>query len=101
MIRNDEQSILHNWNDEQSILHNWNDEECVNILKKCKEAITSKGKGGDVIAIDVTIEHEKRDYKSNETLLYFDMMMVVLVTGRGIRRKGPILFSLPASVTTR
>ncbi|KAK9192647.1 hypothetical protein WN944_003340 [Citrus x changshan-huyou] len=28
------------------ILHDWNNEECVKILKKCKEAITSDGKKG-------------------------------------------------------
>uniref|UniRef100_A0A2N9IC69 O-methyltransferase C-terminal domain-containing protein n=1 Tax=Fagus sylvatica TaxID=28930 RepID=A0A2N9IC69_FAGSY len=28
------------------ILHDWSDEECVSILKRCKEAITSKGKEG-------------------------------------------------------
>ncbi|CDP21213.1 unnamed protein product [Coffea canephora] len=28
------------------ILHDWNDEECVQMLRKCKEAIPSKENGG-------------------------------------------------------
>lgn len=39
----------------QSILHDWNDEECVNILKKCKEAISRKDKEGKVIIIDMVV----------------------------------------------
>ncbi|KAE9615111.1 hypothetical protein Lal_00048475 [Lupinus albus] len=66
------------------ILHDWNDEECVKILKKCREAITSKGKYvGKVIIIDIVIsENEKRGDKSLETQLFFDMLMMVLVSGR-------------------
>ncbi|XP_061342731.1 probable O-methyltransferase 3 [Gastrolobium bilobum] len=64
------------------ILHDWNDEECVKILKKCKEAITSKGKEGKVIIIDMVLETEKGDHESVETQLFFDMMMMVLVTGK-------------------
>ncbi|XP_016164385.1 (RS)-norcoclaurine 6-O-methyltransferase-like [Arachis ipaensis] len=71
---------------EKWILHDWNDEECLNILKNCKEAITSKGKGGKVIIIDMIImEDEKKgggDDKSVETQLFFDMLMMVLQTGK-------------------
>ncbi|KAK7274542.1 hypothetical protein RIF29_15636 [Crotalaria pallida] len=71
-------AILLKW-----IMHDWNDEECVNILKKCKEAITSKGKEGKVIIIDMVIlENEKRDCESVETQLFFDMLMMVLLTGK-------------------
>ncbi|OIW16088.1 hypothetical protein TanjilG_18803 [Lupinus angustifolius] len=72
-------AILLKW-----ILHDWNDEECVNILKKCREAITSKGKHERrVIIIEMVIsENEKRDNKSIETQLFFDMEMMVLVSGK-------------------
>ncbi|MED6129494.1 hypothetical protein PIB30_108530, partial [Stylosanthes scabra] len=65
-------AILLKW-----ILHDWNDEECLKILKNCKEAIMSKGKGGKVIIIDMVImEDDKKkcdDDKYVETQLFFDM----------------------------
>ncbi|KAL5547260.1 hypothetical protein UlMin_006947 [Ulmus minor] len=68
------------------ILHDWSDEESVKILKGCKEAIISKGnKKGKVIIIDMLIENQKdddEDDESYETQLFFDMLMMVLVTGR-------------------
>ncbi|RDX76814.1 putative O-methyltransferase 3, partial [Mucuna pruriens] len=63
------------------ILHNWNDEECLKILKKCKEAIAYKDKG-KVIIIDVVIGNEKGDSELDETKLFYDMEMMVLVTGK-------------------
>ncbi|KAI4333900.1 hypothetical protein L6164_018654 [Bauhinia variegata] len=75
-------AILLKW-----VLHNWNDEQCVEILKKCKEAITSKGEKGKVIIIDIIIENEKGDDESSETQLFFDMMMMVAVTGRERNKK--------------
>ncbi|TKY66803.1 Trans-resveratrol di-O-methyltransferase [Spatholobus suberectus] len=62
------------------ILHNWNDEECLKILKRCKEAFASKDKG-KVIIIDVVIENEKGD-ELGQTKLFYDVEMMVLVTGR-------------------
>ena len=74
------------FNEMQWILHDWNDEECVKIMKKCKEAITSNGKGkrGKVIIIDMIMENSKGDAddKSSKTQLFFDMLMMVLVTGK-------------------
>ncbi|XP_054793479.1 probable O-methyltransferase 3 [Prosopis cineraria] len=66
------------------ILHDWNDGECVKILKKSKEAITKKGKEGKVIIIDMMMENAKGDIddESVETQLFFDMLMMVLVTGK-------------------
>ncbi|RZB69914.1 probable O-methyltransferase 3 [Glycine soja] len=75
-------AILLKW-----ILHDWNDKECVDILKKCKEAITRKGKEGKVIIIDMVVENEKRDDESVETQLFFDMLMMVLVTGKERSKK--------------
>ncbi|XP_061342743.1 probable O-methyltransferase 3 [Gastrolobium bilobum] len=66
----------------KSTLHDWNDEECVKILKKCKEAIMGKGKEGKLIIIDIVLGNEKRDDESVEAQLKFDMLMMVLLTGK-------------------
>ncbi|XP_054811301.1 probable O-methyltransferase 3 [Prosopis cineraria] len=66
----------------KGILHDWNDGDCVKILKKCKEAITSNGNEGKVIVIDIMIEHDKKDDKTIEAQLFSDMIMMALVTGR-------------------
>ncbi|XP_017429959.1 probable O-methyltransferase 3 isoform X3 [Vigna angularis] len=63
-------------------LHIWNDEECVSILKKCKEAISKKGKEGKVIIIDIVMNNEVKDEESVETRLFFDMLMMVVVKGK-------------------
>ncbi|KAI4322735.1 hypothetical protein L6164_022401 [Bauhinia variegata] len=70
-------AILLKW-----ILHDWNDEECIKILKKCREALVSKNTKGKVIIIDMMMENEKGDDESVETQLFFDMLMMVLVTGK-------------------
>ncbi|KAM7498071.1 hypothetical protein LguiA_022485 [Lonicera macranthoides] len=69
----------------KSILHNWNDEECVKVLKLSKEAIPSKEEGGKVIIIDMVANNcnnQKKDDNSMETQLFFDIMMMVLHTGK-------------------
>ena len=68
----------------QWILHDWSDEECVKLLEKCKEAITSKcnKKGNKVIIIDMVVNQKGQNDKSYETQLFFDMMMMVLLPGR-------------------
>ncbi|XP_050205280.1 trans-resveratrol di-O-methyltransferase-like [Mercurialis annua] len=65
------------------ILHDWSDEECVKILKQCKEAIKGK-EGGKVIIIDIIMGHQTTgtNKDSIETQLFFDMLMMVLLTGR-------------------
>lgn len=71
------------------ILHDWSDKECVEILKKCKEAIPSKEKGGKVMILDMVLGDEQKNTTaggddseaSTETKLFFDMLMMVLVTG--------------------
>ncbi|GLT51842.1 hypothetical protein SLA2020_252210 [Shorea laevis] len=63
------------------ILHDWSDEECVKMLNRCKEAIKKNGKGGKVIIIDM-VRMNEGDKESIETQLFFDMMMMVLVTGK-------------------
>ncbi|WVY91367.1 hypothetical protein V8G54_036881 [Vigna mungo] len=64
------------------ILHDWNDEECVRILKKCKEAISKKGKEGKVIIIDMVMDNEVKDEEYVETQLFCDMLMMVLLNGK-------------------
>ncbi|KAK3043351.1 hypothetical protein RJ639_002653 [Escallonia herrerae] len=64
------------------IMHDWNDEECLKILKRCKEAIPCKGRGGKVIIIDFVLDNQKGDAESNETQLCFDMLMMATITGR-------------------
>ncbi|KAA8519732.1 hypothetical protein F0562_013988 [Nyssa sinensis] len=64
------------------VLHNWNDEDCVKILKRCREAIPSKDDGGKVVIIDMVINGEKDEHDITETKLVFDILMMVLVTGR-------------------
>nr|XP_016515392.1 PREDICTED: trans-resveratrol di-O-methyltransferase-like [Nicotiana tabacum] len=70
------------------ILHDWSDEESVKILKKCKEAIPSREKGGKVIIIDIMVDNKIGDDESIETQIFFDMLMMVLVTGRERSEKG-------------
>ncbi|MCD7470164.1 hypothetical protein HAX54_009834 [Datura stramonium] len=54
-------AILLKW-----ILHNWSDQDCVKLLKKCKESIPSKEKGGKVIIIEIVME----DNNSNGSNLF-------------------------------
>ncbi|KAL6145078.1 hypothetical protein ACLB2K_055766 [Fragaria x ananassa] len=73
-------AILLKW-----ILHDWNDEESVEILKRCRDAIPSKSDGGKVIIIEmvVTVDDDKKmNNKSTETQLFWDMLMMVCLTGR-------------------
>ncbi|AES98926.1 flavonoid O-methyltransferase-like protein [Medicago truncatula] len=75
-------AILLKW-----ILHDWNDEECVKILRNCKDAIAKKGKEGKVIIIDMVVEKEKGNSESAKTQLFFDMLMMVLATGKERTKK--------------
>ncbi|KAK2376602.1 putative O-methyltransferase [Trifolium repens] len=74
-------AILLKW-----ILHDWNDEKCVKILKKCKESLKQKGKEGKVIIIDMVVDIDMKGdndiTKSTETQLFFDMLMMVVLTGK-------------------
>jgi hypothetical protein len=51
-------------------------------LKKCKEAISSKEKGGKVIIVDVVIDEKKDEKELTETKLLFDMLMMVVAAGK-------------------
>ncbi|PIN08350.1 Hydroxyindole-O-methyltransferase [Handroanthus impetiginosus] len=64
------------------ILHDWPDEECIKILGKCKEAlIPSKDNGGKVIIVDMVVNNQK-GHEAFETQLFFDMLMMILTSGR-------------------
>ncbi|MCL7044764.1 hypothetical protein MKW94_022082 [Papaver nudicaule] len=61
------------------ILHDWTDEECVNILKKCREAIPKET--GKLIIVDVALE-EKSQHELTKTRLILDIDMLVNTGGR-------------------
>ncbi|KAI3457178.1 hypothetical protein Pfo_013841 [Paulownia fortunei] len=63
------------------ILHDWPDEVCVKILEKCKQAIPSKDNGGKMILVDMVVDNQK-DNEAMETQLFFDMLTMILVSGR-------------------
>ncbi|XP_020552852.1 probable O-methyltransferase 3 [Sesamum indicum] len=69
------------------VLHDWSDEESVEILKKCKEAITSNGKRGKVILIEMVVDDERSNTESVETQLQFDMIMMTLLGGKERKEK--------------
>ncbi|XP_027156167.1 trans-resveratrol di-O-methyltransferase-like [Coffea eugenioides] len=53
------------------MLHDWNDEECVQMLRKCKEAIPSKENGGKVIIIDMVLNDQQKgadDHEGNKEM---------------------------------
>ncbi|WCJ18044.1 O-methyltransferase family protein [Euphorbia peplus] len=56
------------------VLHDWNDEECIEILKKCKEAIPKEK--GKVIIIDAVLSEEKTDDEFETARLLLDMVMM-------------------------
>ena len=57
-------------------------------MKKCREAISGKGKEGKVIVIDIVINDKNDKHELTETKLYYDLMMMVLVNGKERDEKG-------------
>ncbi|XP_058100625.1 trans-resveratrol di-O-methyltransferase-like [Magnolia sinica] len=66
----------------KSVLHGWSDNDCVKILKRCKEVIPTKEDGGKVILLETVVNGDTDDYKSMETKLCFDVMMMLASTGK-------------------
>ncbi|EOY28136.1 hypothetical protein QUC31_012865 [Theobroma cacao] len=64
------------------VLHAFGDEDCIKILKRCREAIPTQGAKGKVIIIDIVINVKKDEHELTEAKLFFDMLMMVVVTGR-------------------
>ncbi|OIT32668.1 trans-resveratrol di-o-methyltransferase [Nicotiana attenuata] len=70
-------AILLKW-----ILHDWSDEDCVKILKKCKEAIPSRDKGGKVIIIDIVMEDPTQSDEFVRAQHSMDLLMMVLFAAK-------------------
>ena len=67
----------------QWVLHDWADDECIEILKKCKEAIPEdKGK---VIIVDAVIQEEGEMDKLTDARLMLDMV-IMAHTNKGKER---------------
>ncbi|KAK7246434.1 hypothetical protein RIF29_41302 [Crotalaria pallida] len=64
------------------VLHAYSDEDCIKVLKKCREAISSKGKEGKVIIVDIVINEKNDKHELTQSKLFFDVLMMVMVTGR-------------------
>ncbi|XP_030518193.2 probable O-methyltransferase 3 [Rhodamnia argentea] len=86
------------------ILHNWSDEDCVKVLRKCRKAIAGKNnERGKVIIIDMVIGEDKDDdAEATATKLFFNMLMMTVVTGRErTKKEWDELSWRPASDSTR
>ncbi|CAK8540729.1 unnamed protein product [Lathyrus sativus] len=57
------------------ILHDWTDKDCIKILKKCKEAITSDEKRGKLIIIEVVINEKKDNIQITQLKLQIDIFI--------------------------
>ncbi|KAJ4775307.1 O-methyltransferase family protein [Rhynchospora pubera] len=67
----------------KTILHDWSDEACVQILKKCKEAIESTTNNGKVIVVDMVLDADiDNDTKETETKLIYNLSMMFLFGGK-------------------
>ncbi|VFQ76003.1 unnamed protein product [Cuscuta campestris] len=68
------------------IMHNWSDENCLKILKKCKEAITSNNGviKGKVIIIDIVMDEKGKEDGGaiTEMKFMFDVLMMVYLNAR-------------------
>ncbi|MCD7459910.1 hypothetical protein HAX54_042291 [Datura stramonium] len=69
------------------IMHDWNDEDCMKILKKCKESIPSRDKGGKLIIIDVVLEDPKHNTDYVKAQHNIDLMMMVLSASKERTKK--------------
>ena len=59
-----------------------NDDECINILKRYKEAIPCQGKKGKVIIIDAVINEEEDEHNSTTAKLLFDILIMAHANGK-------------------
>ncbi|KAI5432251.1 Isoflavone-7-O-methyltransferase 9 [Lathyrus oleraceus] len=57
------------------ILHDWTDEDCIKILEKCKEAITSDEKVGKVILMEIVMNEKKDDHQITQVKMQMDVNM--------------------------
>ncbi|KAF3635715.1 Tabersonine 16-O-methyltransferase [Capsicum annuum] len=75
-------AILLKW-----IMHDWNDEDCVKILKKCKDSIPSRDKGGKLIIIDIVLEDPKNTTEYARAQHNMDIMMLVCFAAKERTKK--------------
>ncbi|KAI3741688.1 hypothetical protein L1987_59362 [Smallanthus sonchifolius] len=66
----------------KNVLHDWSDDDVLKILKRCREAIRFAGDVGKVIIIDMVVDEKHDRHEITETKMVFDILMMVLVTGR-------------------
>lgn len=64
------------------MLHNWSDEECVRILKRTKEVISTREPKGKVIIIDVVLGSSSPSKQTLEAQLLLDLCMMVILPGK-------------------
>ncbi|XP_060194115.1 trans-resveratrol di-O-methyltransferase-like [Lycium barbarum] len=66
------------------VMHDWSDEDCVKMLKRSREAIKDRdnGRKGKVLIIDMVLDRNEEELEMTEVKLIFDVMMMVLLTGR-------------------
>ncbi|CAL4983810.1 unnamed protein product [Urochloa decumbens] len=68
------------------VLHDWSDEDCVRILRRCREAITTSANGpeGKVVIVDMVVggSASTMTKEALEAQLLMDMCMMVLATGK-------------------
>ena len=69
-------------------MHDWNDDECINILKRCKEANTCQGKKWKEIIVDTVINKEEDEHDSTTAKLLFDILIMAHANGKGRNKKG-------------
>uniref|UniRef100_A0ACD5XGV3 Uncharacterized protein n=1 Tax=Avena sativa TaxID=4498 RepID=A0ACD5XGV3_AVESA len=62
------------------VLHDWSDEDCVNILKRCREAIPPRQAGGKVIIIETVVGSSSQAI-FHETQQLCDLHMSTVTTG--------------------
>ncbi|KAF5202636.1 (RS)-norcoclaurine 6-O-methyltransferase [Thalictrum thalictroides] len=63
----------------KSVLHDWDDKECIEILKRCKEAVPRDG--GKVIIIDIVL-NVKSEHPYTKMRLTFDLDMMLNSKGK-------------------
>ncbi|MFS7931248.1 putative O-methyltransferase domain, plant methyltransferase dimerization [Helianthus anomalus] len=66
----------------KNVLHNWSDDDVLKILKRSREAIRFAGDKGKVIIIDMVLDEKQDRREITETKMVFDVLMMVLVTGK-------------------
>ncbi|KAK7340645.1 hypothetical protein VNO77_21354 [Canavalia gladiata] len=66
----------------KNVLHNWSDDDCKKILENCKVAISSNGKRGKVILIDIVINDKQDEHLITGIKLLMNVNMRCLVNGK-------------------